>query len=110
MKTILIAAIIVLGVEISNSQTTLPQDSFASRFAQQQADEHFLSVPPQKPNEMTVNGRAYEGIFVQMAKTSNPLELINPAAPPEYGSSEDNVVFDPITGNASGLKLFSVRF
>jgi hypothetical protein len=47
---------------------------------------------------------------VLLSKTGNPLQLINPAAPPAYGSPEDNVARDPITGEISGLSLFSISF
>jgi len=110
MKTYLAVFVSLFAIGIAKSQTMLPQDSFEGRYIQQRTDEHLLFNAAQKPNQTRVNGTTYEGIFVQMAKTPNPLQLINPAAPLEYGSSEDNVVFDPTTGNASGLKLFSVRF
>ncbi len=110
MRTLLLTAVMLFAIGIADSQTSLPQESFESRFVQRPSNEHLLFIPPLKPNEVTVNGMTYEGIFVQMAKTPNPLQLINPAASLEYGSSDDNTVFDPITGNASGLKLFSVRF
>jgi len=34
------------------------------------------------------------------------LEGINPAAPERYGSAEDNVVWDPVSGKISGLNFF----
>jgi hypothetical protein len=50
------------------------------------------------------------GVFVQLAKTDNPLQLINPAAPEPYGSAEENILRDPVSGKVSGLKLFELRF
>ena len=50
------------------------------------------------------------GIIVEVVKTRNPLELINPAAPVEYGRAEDNTVRDPIDRKVTGLKLFSIEF
>jgi hypothetical protein len=52
----------------------------------------------------------YSGIAVQALKTRKPLQLINPAAPPQYGSPEDNVLRNPVSGEVSGWKLFSIRF
>jgi hypothetical protein len=51
-----------------------------------------------------------DGILVQLVKTDNPLQLINPAAPERYGSAEDNVVRDPASGKVSGVKFLELRF
>jgi hypothetical protein len=63
-----------------------------------------------KPNEIRTDGVTYSGILVELSKTDDPLQLFNPLAPAEYGSSEDNVARDPITGKVSGLKLFAISF
>jgi hypothetical protein len=52
----------------------------------------------------------YSGVVVQAVKSRNPLQLINPLAPANQGSSEANTVRDPITGRSEGLKLFSIAF
>ena len=70
-----------------------------------------LELRQEKPNEIRHNGLTYSGILVEMAKTDNKLQLINPAAPPEYGTAEDNEVRDPNTGGARGFEiLFSIGF
>jgi hypothetical protein len=63
-----------------------------------------------KPNEIVRGNVVYSGVAVQLVKTSNPLQLVNPAAPAQYGSAEDNVLRDPTTGRAAGLKFLSLRF
>src|ERR1035438_9294386 len=63
-----------------------------------------------KPNEIIHGDVVYSGIAVQLVKAPNPLQLFNPAAPPQYGSSLDNLVRDPTTGHAFGLKILSIRF
>ena len=90
--------------------------------AQQQGDESLEAkaarrqreAPPaireEKPNEITTIHLTYSGIVVEVVKMKNPLELINPAAPAEYGWAENNVVWDPIDRKVSGLKLFSIDF
>jgi hypothetical protein len=55
-------------------------------------------------------GLVCSGVLVQVLKISNPFQLINPFAPAEYGASEANTAFDLISGRATGLKLFSIRF
>ena len=62
------------------------------------------------PNEAAFGKVIYSGIAVQLVKTDNLLQLFNPAAPLEYGRAEDNTVWDPITGKASGLKFLSISF
>ena len=51
-----------------------------------------------------------DGILVELVKTDNPLQLINPAAPERYGSAEHNVARDITSGKVSGLKFFELRF
>ena len=63
-----------------------------------------------KPNEMSTQRFSFSGILVQIGLTDNLLQLVNPAAPTEYGLAEDNLVRDPIQGKPSGLKLFAIQF
>ena len=51
-----------------------------------------------------------EGIAVKAAKSRNPLQLINPWAPKEYGSGETNVVNDPTSGTPKALKIFAISW
>ncbi len=63
-----------------------------------------------KPNEVVTGNLTLSGILVEAVKTRHPLQLLNPLAPAEYGSSADNVVFNPINGKVVGLKIFAIRF
>jgi len=62
---------------------------------------------PLKPNEIKTEKGVYSGVFPQVSKTDNPLQLVNPAAPKEYGDAKDNTVYDDRTGQAQGIKIFS---
>ena len=64
----------------------------------------------EKSNQITVGRLTYSGIAAQAVKTDNPLQLINPAAPEQYGSAEDNLMRDPTDGKPAGLKFFAVSF
>jgi hypothetical protein len=64
----------------------------------------------ERPNEMSVGKVTLSGISIEAVKTRNPLQMLSPFAPPEYGSPEDNVVRDVITHRAAGLKIFAIRF
>ena len=57
------------------------------------------------------NQDKYGGILYRAYTTDNPLQLINPFAPREYGQSEAaELPRDRTTGAPSGLSLFSIRF
>ena len=51
-----------------------------------------------------------DGVIPRAFRTNNPLQLINPLAPPEYGNGWDNVTTDPQTGRANGIVFFGIRF
>ena len=63
-----------------------------------------------RPNEIPFGRGTAGGIFIQLFKTDNPLQLINPAAPECYGSANDNTVQDITSRKPSGLKILEFRF
>src|SRR2546425_82286 len=69
-----------------------------------------LNIETPAPNETAHGHLKVDGILVQLVKTDNPLQLLNPAAPERYGSAEDNVVRDPASSKVSGLKFLELRF
>lgn len=74
-----------------------------------------IAPPRAEPKTETVqqvrtDGVTVSGIAVAVVKADNKLQLLNPAAPDEYGSSENNVVRDPINGKVTGLKLLAIEF
>ena len=54
-------------------------------------------------------GIEFSGILIQVT-ANNPLQLINPLAPAKYGNGEANLVRNPATKRAEGLKLFQISF
>lgn len=52
----------------------------------------------------------YQGLIPMATRVPNPLQLINPLAPREYGSGYQNVLLDPVTQRPQGVKVFEVRF
>ena len=53
----------------------------------------------------------YGGVLYKAYRADNPLQLINPFAPREYGQSEAaELQRDRTTGVPSGLSVFSIRF
>jgi hypothetical protein len=51
-----------------------------------------------------------DGAVPRAFRTRNPLQLINPFAPPEYGSSFDNVTTDLLTDRPDGIRILGVKF
>ena len=103
---ILLGVLAALSVNADPPQT---QGSLQTSGAQATKKRESLTQPG-KPNEIVKENVSYSGIAVQLLKTDNPVQLINPAAPARYGTPEDNTLRDPISGKVSGLKLFSIRF
>lgn len=62
-----------------------------------------------KPNEASSGKIPLRGILVETVKTSNPLQVLNPFAGPNF-SPDDNVTRDLITGKVSGLNILSIGF
>jgi len=115
MKTLLTLAVSLLAATAVHAQTVTPPDDamqtqITQNLVRQPPSQSLLTPRFEKANEIRRNGLSYSGILVELAKTGHPLELINPAAPAEYGSAEDNTARDPITHRVSGLKLFSIQF
>jgi hypothetical protein len=50
------------------------------------------------------------GVLARASRGGNPLQMLNPKAPPEYGRAEDSVVLDPETGKWKGIKLLTINF
>ncbi len=94
------------------------QDTMGSDFNAQVGKATAPSSNEVKPNEIVKGNITYSGIVVEMLKTDNPLQLVNPFAPAKYGSADDNTITDPVTskvydptvGISRPWKLFSIRF
>jgi len=69
-----------------------------------------LALDEPKANELTSGRHTYSGIAIQVKKAKRPLQLLNPAAPPQYGSGWDNIERLPASGGSPVLKLFSISF
>jgi hypothetical protein len=104
---VLVCALAILG---ANAQPAETDGSLESRVGAGLAKASTDLSNRAKPNEIVKGKITYSGIAVQMLITAHPLQLVNPAAPVRYGSSEDNVLRDLFSGKAAGLKIFSIRF
>ena len=104
--TLLFSTLAILNVNGQSMRINDTLESWTARRLQE--------TPPRfeetKPNEIKVGKLTYSGIAVEAIQLDNPLQLINPAAPVQYGFAEANLVRDPIVGRVSGLKIFSIQF
>jgi hypothetical protein len=89
---------------------TSPPDKNISADMTQSAARNTPAPGWLKPNEIQRYGHVYSGALVQVVKTDNPLQLINPFAPAEYGSGEDNLSRDWSNRKATGLRILSLKF
>jgi hypothetical protein len=64
----------------------------------------------EKPNELRLGKVTLSGSLVEVVKVPNPLQLLNPWAPREYGETLDNAAFSPITNRVTGWKLLAFEF
>jgi hypothetical protein len=73
----------------------------------------FAAKVPKKPRPATrpppLKRETSSGVLVRAAQ-GNPLQMINPKAPPQYGRAEDSVELDPETGKWKGIKLLTINF
>ncbi len=95
--------------EVAKADVAKPDSSLQSAATPVPKKRQSLNLD-EKPNEIIRDKVGYSGIAVQLVKTDDPVQLINPAAPARYGSPEDNTLRNPIDGKVLGLKIFSVRF
>ena len=122
MKKFLALATILAGLT-AYSQSTTGSDTMESQIQRSLLDNRnhdLITLRTEKPNEIRRGSVSYSGAVVQFLKSDRKLELINPAAPPEYGSGRDNLVEDrspelgpsaaPGSSAREGLKLFSIQF
>jgi len=114
MKTLCVLfTFLTMAALASARQSTQVEPKFQSESTRRPREKPLLftePAPPDKPNEIKRGKKTYSGIAVQVSKTKNPLQLINPFAPKEYGSGWDNTARDVMTGQVTGLNFFSVRW
>ena len=81
-----------------------------TRAARLEREKAMVSPPEKNKNKIVGRRVAHSGIVVQAIKADNPLQLLNPAAPEEYGNGEASVTREPKTGRVNGLRIFSIEF
>ena len=108
MKGILIL-FAAFGVIAADNPSVQTDESMEARTVRRIRETN-VAITLERPNELTVGNLTLDGVAILAVRADNPLQLVNPFAPAEYGRAEDNVTWDPVSGKASGLKLFSIKF
>ena len=103
MKTCLIAALLIAAALTSAVAQT---KTFKAPVTQTKQTHR----PPPPP----LTKRAVDGVIPRAVRGGNPLQMLNPKAPPQYGTSQDAVSFD-VTDiyrpeKWRGIKFFEFRF
>jgi len=97
-----------IQAQITNSPTPSSDERYHS-YVVARARATPLKFELFKPNEAIIAGHRVSGILVEAAKTHQPWQLLNPAAGPEFGEAEDNLLRGLATTKPLGLKVFSIR-
>lgn len=109
MKIVLML-LFALAVLTANAQPTNTTPALQTQLVNRLSKGSSLLLKEAKLNEVVKGGVTYSGLSVELAKLSNPLQLINPAAPAKYGSPKDNVLPDAYNGRNLGWKILSLSF
>ena len=56
-----------------------------------------------------ISNRQPQGALQRAARGGNPLQMLNPKAPPQYGTAADSLVMDE-SGKWRGIKIFEIVF
>ena len=103
-----------VSAQTTNSQpTNSPTDKFQKALqieAARLSGETLPAIQFGEFNEIKAGRLSYSGIVVAIFKSKRPLQLLNPAAPPEFGFGADNLLRDLTSNRVSGLRLFSISF
>jgi hypothetical protein len=111
-RLIQIAAVLVAALTTSSAQTATNSVVASPPPVTITTKQALRVAPPRAPayNRIVRGNRVYRGVGVQLIKADNPLQLINPFAPAEYGNGFDNMVLTPGGTRSQGLALLSIDF
>lgn len=72
--------------------------------------DEYVQFQASLPNSVFGTNLKYQGVVPMLWQAPNPLQIINPLAPANYGDGHQNVIVDPSTRQQQGIKLIQVRF
>lgn len=108
MKRLFVLSV-ALAPMLAQAQVTLP-DSLSDVELATYIHSYIFGTPEISYDRIVGERVVYSGISIQLIRAPNPLQLINPWAPKEYGPSDQNLAIDPVTQKPAGLRFFAIRF
>jgi len=109
MKRALLFASLLLAPLLAEAQLKPPEALSEVELAT--LTRNFIFGVPQISYDQVARERVvYSGVSIQLFRAPNPLQLLNPWAPKEYGPSDQNLALDPVTERPAGIKFFAIRF
>ena len=99
-KHLILSALAILATV---SMAAAQSDSFATSV------DRSLPQKPQPAPPITIPGTG--GVFQVAIRQGSPLQMLNPMAPPQYGTADEHVTHDPKDpGKPKGFKFFEWTF
>src|SRR5436189_6384348 len=95
MKNWLVVVLVFAVGSIASGQT------YRARFTEK------VRAAPTPPPRVTET-RGVTGAVPRGVRGGNPLQMLNPLAPPQYGTAAQSVLLEPYTGKWNGIKLFEI--
>jgi hypothetical protein len=81
--------------------------AFGQTFTAPQQPQRPIQPKPPPP----VTAREVQGVLPRAARGGNPVQMLNPRAPAQYGTAEQSVTLKPDgSGKWNGIKLFEIVF
>ena len=96
MKKVLAAVLVLSFGSVAYGQT------YRSPIGRQ-APVRPTGTPPPVVQRGDVGGAIPRGV-----RGGNPLQMLNPNAPAQYGTAAQSVILEPYTGKWKGIKLFEI--
>jgi hypothetical protein len=97
MKNILITIFVLALVTAATAQT------YRSPIGKQESVRAVATPPPHISQRGDVEGAIPRGI-----RGGNPLQMLNPQAPAQYGTAAQSVILEPYTWKWRGIKFFEI--
>ncbi|HMP83773.1 MAG TPA: hypothetical protein PKA41_13830 [Verrucomicrobiota bacterium] len=109
MKRIFLITAAVFPLMLSAQDEPVDKPSFYDFTMLERGSAHH-AITTQRYDSVANDGYIYTGIVIQLVLAPQPLQLVNPLSPPEYGNGEQNLSLDPMTKRPMGLNLFAISF
>lgn len=101
MKKIFTFGILMMMAMAANAE---PQETTGFRTTVQRKK----TAKTEKPAPVT--NQKVQGVIPRALRGGNPLQMLNPKAPAKYGTAEQSVAYNPLTGRYDQIKLFEISF